>query len=536
MGTSRVNLTLLLALVGVVFPLTLVRFPMLWDYPNHLVRISLELGRGEGTALSQIYVIDWSQAWTNIGIDVVAQGFGRLFTVETTGSLVVATALLIVPLGLVMLNRSLFRQAHWWQVALVLFAWNFIVIGGLLNYQIGLGLAMLACALEPRLAQHPAWFASLFRLLAAAAMLIAHGLSVLFYVLMLAAMAYGPRFAAPSDKGAFARRILGLWLPALAPAALFVLVAPKLPGAHVAGSVDLPKYGDIGTTWMPLAWADHLSMMLTPLKTYTLGPDLAVFAALLLPVLYALLRRSLEVHAGLFLAALLLFVVAQFMPTGTVGTGLIEKRLPAMAGLMLGAAFLPVIPHSARTQNVALALALFAVLLRSGWIAHVWLARQPDVAAVERASTAITPGAAVLLVENYPGSPTDPRLPLGRYAHAEPIFRHLPTLVVMWRQAFVPTLFAAAGKKPLRVLPPYLSIAVPEGGIPNVSDLDNPARLGEFHYLAQWRQKFNFVLLVNADVPHAQGSMAQVPGVTLLSDEGFARLYRIDKPAGNALN
>ena len=121
--------------------------------------------------------------------------------------------------------------------------------------------------------------------------------------------------------------------------------------------------------------------------------------------------------------------------------------------------------------------------------------------------------------------------PIGRYSGGMPIYRHTATTIVMSRQAFVPTIFTAAGKQPLRVLPPWTQLSVPEGGLPSVDDLDDP-RVGtrsEYPYLEDWRRRFDYLLLVNADLPNRNRAIEQVPGLSLVSDQGFARLYRIDR-------
>ena len=47
-------------------------------------------------------------------------------------------------------------------------------------------------------------------------------------------------------------------------------------------------------------------------------------------------------------------------------------------------------------------------------------------------------------------------------------------------------------------------------------------------YLKDWRAKFDYVLLLNADLPARQGFDADaLVHLELVADRGFARLYRI---------
>jgi len=44
--------------------------------------------------------------------------------------------------------------------------------------------------------------------------------------------------------------------------------------------------------------------------------------------------------------------------------------------------------------------------------------------------------------------------------------------------------------------------------------------------MAYWRERFDYVLVLNAQVPDADDE-ASVPELELLADRGFARIYRI---------
>jgi hypothetical protein len=50
-------------------------------------------------------------------------------------------------------------------------------------------------------------------------------------------------------------------------------------------------------------------------------------------------------------------------------------------------------------------------------------------------------------------------------------------------------------------------------------------------YVRHWRTRFDYLLLLNADLPDAAGGLPDLPELELLEDAGFVRLYRIDRPA-----
>ncbi|MBL8571926.1 MAG: hypothetical protein JNK84_22865 [Phreatobacter sp.] len=522
-----------LAAMAVLTPVFLVQIPTLWDYPNHLVRLWILAGGAEGTPVAAMYQADWSLARTNIGIDLLGSLLGRLMPVEQAGKVLVCLGLTVAPFGAIALNRSIFGGRHWWMIAIMMFAWNFVVVGGLLSFQIGLGLALFAASTETLLARRSMLVAALVRIAFGAVILTVHVFGLLFYLALVVGIAFGSDWLALRDAQRFRRFLRGAILGGLAcvvPLVAMLALASKLPGAHVEASAG----GGARQMWEgmrfpPLELLERLSITLTSLKTYALAPDLLALAAVVTLPLYALLTRRLAMHAGLFAASILLFVLSQFMPASALGTGYIDVRLPAMAGLMMAASVRPDFRESMRVRRALALLMLIAVSARAAWIWSVWSERQGDVRSIAAVSADIPANAAVLLARHYTGDVSDPRLPAGRYAHGQPIFWHMPTLITIWRHAFVPTIFTAAGKQPLRVLPSWIDKAVPEGGIPMVDELDQPASLREYHYLRDWRRRFDYVLLVNADMPNREPGAEAVPGLRLVSDGGFARLYRIER-------
>ena len=70
---------------------------------------------------------------------------------------------------------------------------------------------------------------------------------------------------------------------------------------------------------------------------------------------------------------------------------------------------------------------------------------------------------------------------------------------------------------------------------PSVNALADPAVLarsvGRAPYLRAWRERFDFALVLNADMRDDNGPFTPPAGVELVADEGFARLYRIDRAA-----
>src|ERR1700730_4451693 len=157
-----------------------------------------------------------------------------------------------------------------------------------------------------------------------------------------------------------------------------------------------------------------------------------------------------------------------------------------------------------------------------GWI---WERREADVGAVERLIARVPAGAPILPLEHAPRVPTR-EAPWGRYfSSGEPSFWHFVVLAVPQRQAFVPSLFAKLGLQPVYVRPPWNEIASDDINIVSVHRLVGTSReaLEAMHggYVVPWRDRYDYALVVNADIPDREGPMAMPPQMQLVAEDGF---------------
>jgi len=511
----------LVAILLLIIPALLVRVPPLLDYPNHYVRLWLIAGGVNLPPLSQMYAFSWSGAWTNIAIDLIAWVLGGLVPVTVIGPLVLMLAITLRPLGIMMLGQSLFGTARWWHVLCFILAWNWALIAGFINFEISLGLALLSAALDVRLARHGAGVLVPLRIIAGATTLVAHPFGYLFYAALISGLALGPSFIALRSlqglRQAFVRIVLAC-LPITVPAIILILFAPALPGGNTAHHAIV---------WQQPTISAHISILLTGIKTYRFSVD-AIFGVLLAsPIFLALILHRLRFHAGLLIITIVLTIGSLLMPQLFFGAAGVDTRLPCMVALCLGVAVLPDFGFSRRGAAVATALAMLVVAGRTAWIGHVWLARQSDFASLERVLKHIPAGASVLPMEHLPAAAQIRQAPIGRFLGGiNPLFWHEPTLAIMDRHAFVPNLFTAAGEQPIRVLPPWNDISAAAGPIEPVNQLGNPDLLTA-PYLGRWHECFDYILVVNADMPNAKGPLPQSPAIVPVADEGFARLYKI---------
>lgn len=513
------------ALGTLVFPVAYVHTAPLLDYPNHMARMWLLAGGADYPPLNAIYAVDWSGASTNIGIDLLAATLGRLIGAGLLGKLLLAAAVLLPPLGAVLLNRNVFGGWHWWQAGFPVLAWNATLLMGFINFQIGLGLALLAACANPLILRRTSPSgAALTRMAIATALLVFHPFAAGFYAVLLTGVAFGagrePFGTLVLFERAFWRAIQPAALGVGVPVACFLLLAPTIPGGHAPPGVY--------SVWENLNLSYKFISLVSGFLTYDLYVDTIMMSLLWVCGRFFASREPSHSHSGLLLAALGLFVLTIVTPPTLAGTAFLDWRFSGMALLTGVAAVRPGLPFT-RAGCVAAVALMSLALVRTGWIAVKWQERQGDIAAVEQVLAFVPAGAAVLPALHS----VDEKLnrPHGRsLTDIVPWYNHLQSLAVSLRHAFIPTLFTAPGKQPLRVLPPWTDIAVLEGNVVPVQFLrsftPSPQLTYALGYVVQWRKRFDYVIVLNAQAPVVEDE-STLPELELVADRGFSRLYRV---------
>lgn len=260
MPDARLNLSLLVVLLlCLAAPMALVPVPALLDYPNHLARIWLLGGGVEEWPFPGIYRVEWS-ALTNVGIDLLAVPMTRLLPVETVGRVFFYLGAALPVLGAVALNRAVFGGLSWWQLGFGAAAWHLTILAGFMNFNIGLGLALLAAAADPWVARRGAAPGFLLRFVMAFGLALVHAFAIFFYAALLCGLALGllsRRLLTRSGFQEWALRVLRVAAPPVAALALLLLLAPALPGAHEDPSRSLG-----GLTGWPRFYQDVSDLLL----------------------------------------------------------------------------------------------------------------------------------------------------------------------------------------------------------------------------------------------------------------------------------
>jgi hypothetical protein len=513
-------------IVVLLAPLFVTEIPPLLDYPNHLARMDILHRLPTDPALARIYGTSWHIV-PNIGIDIAMPALMHILPLMLAGKVFVALALILPLAGVVVLHRTLFGTVSYWPLAAGLVAYNRLFFTGFLNFLIGIGLALLGAALWWALRDRRALLRVGSAAVIAVFIFFCHLIAVGFYGLLLLGLEIARGWKLPWRDRLI--RLVLLALPFVVPA-IFYLNAPI--------SADAPAGGHgLMQAVKNYYWA--LAASPPGLKTYGLmGPFLtydrlldagAMILALGVLVAFSVGRRLSVVPAlaGIFV---LLLVVYPVIPFFLMQTAWVDQRLPILAGFLLFAGTLPRIA-SARTGRLMVAAFAAAIVARVVVIGLVWSHHDAELSAFRATIAPVAAGDRVLVVQAERNA--DPNAMVNRPDSVRAMIdndatMHLPALLVIEHDAFWPLLFTAATKQPVKVVPPYDAISLPEGELPwigGLADLD-PSTLKWAPYLPDWEHKFDWVLVMHpGDTP--DGYTLLPDRLELVEKSPIAALYRV---------
>lgn len=500
------------------------RIPPILDFPNHFARIFLLSGGIHQPFFQSAYALDWSRARTNIGIDLLAYWIGPIIGPEVLARSLLFAAIVLPPLGAIALNRKLFGESHPFHVAILFLAWSTTLVGGFINFQIGLGLALLFALLDLHIGQSRLVIVNLWRMTACFLLTLDHLFAAGFYLVLSAGLELPRHFRDFADRrtiGSSAARITLAGIAGLAPMAALILSASGLPGSGQAA----------GLVWNSPLLA--LSNFLSAITSYSTIVDVVLFAPIVIVIIEARSQQKLRVHAGLLVSVAFLFGLSMIAPRHAMGTGWISWRFPIMTMLAGGAAIYPFPGASGPTHRRLIAATATVFWLKTAVITALWWQGEQDARALQSAIAALPPNSKVLPVANQSQQSVGWRHASRQFFWDQDTIRHLPALATSDAGSFVPTLFTAIGKQPLVVTDGFRDISVPEGNLVSVGALVceslKDLYLPFAPYIAEWRQRFDYVLVVNADYPDAYVGSTVPMGLTKVSDAGFAALYAVDQ-------
>ena len=508
-------------------PFAVTPIPPLLDYPDHVAEMFVIARAPHDPILSRVYSIHWTIV-ANSGVELLMPGLLRWLPLWPTGKAFLALALLLPLAGGAVYSRAAFGRWSAWPLAGGLVAYNTLFLLGFMNFLIGIGLAFFAAAFWVGNRSRAPVGTIAATIVLAVVLFFVHLFGLLFFGLLIGAHELIALLARPEGGPGYRWPGFAACLRRLLPDAL-VFVAPVclLLGSTLAGtegpSLRLPLKNKVGE-------------LTYPFLTYFQTPERLLFVAVLGLMAVLLLRHRARVSLPALIVFLVLLALWPFVPHVFKNTGYIDARFPIMLGFLLFAGFVPVQLPRRLAIGLFVAVALVTVVRIAG-VAAVWAGHNPDLAELERVIAHVEPGSQVLAVD-VPNEQVYPYWLSHRrnWVTAAYIktYYHDPALLLPERHAFWPRLFTGLGKQPVVVNPAFDAFTAPEGELPDYHELNrdtpSPAALADAPYLADWQDKFDYVLLVAAG---AAGDLAALrpDRLQLVEQTEFAALFRVRHPA-----
>lgn len=476
--------------------------PPLADFVNHLARMHILAWRDGDPLLSELYRVRWAVI-PNLIMDAVVPTLVRGLGIYAAGQAFTLLTLLLLATGPMAVHRALYGRVSPLPMVAFLFLYNGMLLFGLMNYLLGLGIALWGLAAWIALRDRSVWL----RLPLATAIVVALFFCHLFDV-GLFGLAVGSlelwrwRNQYPLRPTAMARDAALLALPFL-PVPLLMLASPTL-----GLSTDV--------LWLPEGKIDGLYSIF---QLYGDVADMVFAVAVGAAGVWLARRRLLRLHPAGWVLFAISAAVFLAMPRVLFGSWLADQRMPiAIVFLLIG--FLK--PAGGRALGPGFyGLLIAASLFRFADVQVHWLQLGQHYDEFRASATLIAPGAAVLVATADQPSGTE---------IANQAVSHAPCLAVIERDALVSTLFSVPGKQILDVAPAKRSLVDAEDGDPpSVSQMlaasDGPVP-GKPHYWDRWPQRYDYVYVLHTH----RGDDSPDPTQLQLRAEGESfQLYQIKR-------
>ena len=476
-------------------PLLWVQVPPLVDFPSHLARMWILVHSAEIPALASNYIVHW-RLLPDLAMDLIVPVLSMVIPVEQAGRVFIALTMLALIGGTTALHRAINGRVGIWPIWSVLFVynaelfWGFptLFASGVYLFAFAGWIATRHWQLGPRIVSFAA-VATMLCLLH----LFAFGLYALSVV--------SYEFASRTERRRVSLRSFVAWS---------ALCLQFIPGMLIWYASMQP--GRISVTSY-----DHLILS----KVYALfAPFIFGFAQLapfdFLLVLFiisflavAIATRSLKLAPEMRLPIAAMTAISLLMPSVVSGSSFVDIRLPVMLPFVIIAST-RFEPFRKEMVFPIAAVALTLLGVRIWTISQAWHDYDHLFAEFRGASTVIAPGARVLVVTAPPTEARKlPGIPENLAVLQVRLFHHMPSLAVIDRAAFLPSVFT--GWKTLEVTsrnrqisqlggwdpitPEQLSESVDPERAQTLNDISNS--LIEPPYWRNWPQTFDFVLWID---------------------------------------
>lgn len=379
--------------VAVVFglalaPLLVTPFPANDDFLKHLARCYVISLHGGDALLNRFYAIQW-KVLPNLAIDLIVPWLADVVGIFAAGKLIWLTYLLLLLSGPHAIQYALYRRLSVGPLVAVLFIYNRIDRLGVVNYELGIGLAMWASALWIMLRDTSPLRRSAISALCVILLFFTHLEAVAIYGLTIASLEAERLWSERESPRRLSADLVTLLLPFL-PAALFLMAGPTAEGAP----------------YMPLAWGGwrpRVGGILFAVLSFYWQADIVVVAGTAIGFGWLLWVGVLRVPRHAWVFALLGGGFLLVTPDSVMGGWGAAVRLPvALLFVLIG--FVRWEFNSARYRLIFLTGLLLLVAVRSASVGLAYQRYDAVLRDFQASLPLIVPGSRVLVVRDMNGA------------------------------------------------------------------------------------------------------------------------------------
>ena len=494
-------------MAAVALPVLTHPHPPLTDYMNNLARAYVISAIGSDADLQRYYAIEW-RLIPNLMIDLVVPPLHRFVSIDVAGQIFTVAALALILSGTLALHRALFGR--WSALPLVasILLYNEVLLVGVMNYIVGIGLALWALAAWIMLRERawPLRFAvsTLFVL-------------ILFICHLFAVGLYGLGLLAFESHRLWARRrepLATRLLDFLATGAPFIPAALMLLGSQTWSLAS-------GTFWKLEGKLDGLLM---PFTVYFFPIAYLIVAVAAAAIALAVWSRALRFHPVGWFLLVIGAVVYVAMPRAVFASHLADQRLPAAVVFML-IACADLDLHRVRVRQAFAAFVVVLLAIRLGEVQLSWDRLARDLAQFRASIESMERAVRVLVVHGDRDAYNDESGTISDFG-----LMHAASRATIERAALVSTNFTVAGKQILHVRPQYRHNVEANDDLPPRAEwlrrAADPPDESEKLFWSQWPRKFDYVYFLF--VRPSDGNPDERHLRLAFEGPGF-RLYRVIK-------
>ncbi|MCC8940620.1 hypothetical protein H8A99_30300 [Bradyrhizobium sp. Arg68] len=475
---------LALMTLPVLFPI-----PRTADLVNHWARLTI-LSMPASDPLNAFYRVEWGVI-PNLGIDLIYVVLTPLLSVDIIVRFAFSLSFWLPAIGAWFLHGAWAQKPSPTILIVPVLSYNLVTTVGLVNYGIGIGIALIALG----------WWVSKKRRRIAYDLLVVNAVAVVLFFCHLMAFAgfciiFGLLEATPRRGESFKTTFWRALQSPLYVAVALVLVwsMPPMPsGYQIVGQKFWIFVAPI-FSGLPyeIQWGAGLAAMI-----------LALFATRLV-VIVETARWTIYSF----------FILAVFAPSSIGTANFVDARLVVLWVYLALSATVARVPEPRHLTGVISAAVIVFACTRLALLLPEWKSYNGDVAEMRMAFSAIPLGSSVLAVT--PPNCEDPNL---NFEY------NLSTFAVIDRRAQVNTLFAGQGLQPLRARDPAVAAApqtiAKSQWLTETAQSKAEMLAAGAGAIAHWRDVFNVVVEIHGSCESA----VTAPGLERIASSRIADVY-----------